>query len=242
MSAPAAPHAPSLKERQRRERERLILQAAEELLVERGYHETSIDDIAARVGISKGTVYLHFGSKEDLVIALFERGMEDFVHTLDTILASPASPRARLEAILRHIYADMSSSRFQLGHMLFALMRQDPALFGRFAERRCTFPALWDEPMRRVAAVLDEGKATGEFDPEIPTPVMVRLFGSLMMPLAYQRLVLGDGMSPSEVVEHLIRFFFRGIAPSSPPSAIAPPLRRPSEDESAQAGLAAERL
>jgi AcrR family transcriptional regulator len=53
----------SLKDRQREERERLILEAAEELLAEKGYHEMSIDDIAARVGVSKGTVYLHFPSK-----------------------------------------------------------------------------------------------------------------------------------------------------------------------------------
>ncbi len=61
----------SLKEKQRQEREALILQAAEEVLMEKGYHETSIDEIAARVGIAKGTVYLHFPSKEDLVIGLF---------------------------------------------------------------------------------------------------------------------------------------------------------------------------
>ena len=48
----------SLKEKQRQEREALILQAAEEVLMEKGYHETSIDEIAARVGIAKGTVYL----------------------------------------------------------------------------------------------------------------------------------------------------------------------------------------
>ncbi len=63
----------SLKERQRQERAALILQAAEEVLAEKGYHETSMDEIAARVGVAKGTVYLHFPSKEDLVFALFEQ-------------------------------------------------------------------------------------------------------------------------------------------------------------------------
>ena len=42
----------SLKEKQRQEREALILQAAEEVLMEKGYYETSIDEIAARVGIA----------------------------------------------------------------------------------------------------------------------------------------------------------------------------------------------
>lgn len=54
----------SLKEKQRKERELLILEAAEEVMIEKGYHETSMEEIAARVGIAKGTVYLHFPSKE----------------------------------------------------------------------------------------------------------------------------------------------------------------------------------
>src|SRR5581483_8243141 len=72
LAKPGKPALPtlSLKERQRQEREQLILRAARELLMERGYHDMSIDEIAERVGISKGTVYLHFASKEDLVLAL----------------------------------------------------------------------------------------------------------------------------------------------------------------------------
>lgn len=50
----------SLKEKQREERRTLILQMGEEVLMEKGYYEASIDEIAARVGIAKGTVYLHF--------------------------------------------------------------------------------------------------------------------------------------------------------------------------------------
>src|SRR5712692_7340143 len=69
----------SLKEKQRQEREALILQAAEEVLMENGYYEMSMDEIAMRVGIAKGTVYLHFPSKEDLVIAFFKLSMGRFL-------------------------------------------------------------------------------------------------------------------------------------------------------------------
>src|SRR5437868_1159254 len=76
----------SLKEKQRQEREALILKAAEDVLMEKGYHETSIDEIAARVGIAKGTVYLHFPSKEDLVVAIFERDMQQLLQSIDSTL------------------------------------------------------------------------------------------------------------------------------------------------------------
>ena len=50
----------SLKEKQRQEREELILQAAEEVLAEKGYYETSVDEIASRVFIENWTFYIYF--------------------------------------------------------------------------------------------------------------------------------------------------------------------------------------
>lgn len=49
-----------------------ILGAAMTCFGERGYHETSIDDIAARSGLSKGAVYHHFAGKRDILLGLFE--------------------------------------------------------------------------------------------------------------------------------------------------------------------------
>ena len=85
ITVPSGPR--SLKERQREERAELILQAAEAVLTEKGYYDTTIDEIAARVGIAKGTVYLHFPSKEDLVVALWEREMVTFLTIIDQAAA-----------------------------------------------------------------------------------------------------------------------------------------------------------
>src|SRR5579883_1238210 len=96
-----------LKERQRQEREALILQVAEEVLLEKGYYETSIDEIAARVGIAKGTVYLHFSSKEDLVIAIFARDMRSFLQNIDEAVETKPTSQAKLEAILHLLYTGL---------------------------------------------------------------------------------------------------------------------------------------
>src|SRR5436190_22190339 len=106
----------SLKEKQRREREELIIQAAEEVLQEKGYYETSMDEIAARVGIAKGTVYLHFASKEDLVVALFQQDTQRFLQVVEETLTSAQTARAKMEAILRCMYGGFFSTRIQLVH------------------------------------------------------------------------------------------------------------------------------
>jgi TetR/AcrR family transcriptional regulator, fatty acid metabolism regulator protein len=203
----------SLKERQREEREQLILRAADELLVEKGYHETSIEDIAERVGISKGTVYLHFPSKEDLVVALLERGMRYFICSIDATLASPATRRAKLQAIIEQMYGNVSAQRFRL----LGAIHQNPELRNVLAEKGHALAELRDGMAQRIAALLEEGKAAGEFDLTLPTPVMLIAFTSLLLPMGYQRLVVQQHMPLDEVVEHLSRFFFKGIAANEPP-------------------------
>jgi TetR/AcrR family transcriptional regulator, fatty acid metabolism regulator protein len=100
----------SLKEKQRQEREELILEAVEEVFMEKGYYEASMDEIAARVGIAKGTVYLHFPSKEELVVAIFQRDMEKLRQLIKTTIASSLTPRAKAEIILEQLWKPVHSS------------------------------------------------------------------------------------------------------------------------------------
>jgi TetR/AcrR family transcriptional regulator, fatty acid metabolism regulator protein len=209
-----------LKERQREERERLILRAAEEVIIEKGYQALAMEEIASRVGISRATIYLHFASKEDLVLALFERGLRAFLAVLDAHLSSAVAPREKLRAILEDVYGGMSGRHYQA----LSSVLQNPEFHARLAEKRQLFATLWEEPARRFAAVFEEGKAAGEFDPALPTPVMSSLFGALLTPLAYRRLIDQERMAPEEVVRHLSHFFFKGIAPGAPPGdATIPP-------------------
>jgi AcrR family transcriptional regulator len=74
-----------------------LLKSAEHLFLEHGFHRTSIDDIAGGAGFTKGAVYTHFDSKEEVFIALTERRWDDQlarVHAaLDDLAASPAGHR-----------------------------------------------------------------------------------------------------------------------------------------------------
>ncbi len=198
----------SLKERQRQEREDLILQVAEEVILEKGYRETGMDEIAARVGIAKGTLYLHFARKEDLIFALVKRGLQALLVKMEQIYTGPGTPHARLEAILRLQYEGNFSkhSQFLMG------MNHNEELYTLFKERREELETLLAEVTVRVKALFDEGKAGGEFDAAIPTEVMYHLFITMLTPRLYKMLVLGGTMKPDELVNCLSRVFFTGIA------------------------------
>jgi TetR/AcrR family transcriptional regulator, fatty acid metabolism regulator protein len=198
----------SLKEKQRQEREELILQAAEEMLAEKGYHETSMDEIAARVGIAKGTVYLHFPSKEDLVVALYEGNIQKMSQAVEAILSSELTARAKLEQLLQFIYGGFFSRKSERFYSIY----HQAELQRIFADKKAYKQGVWEQLSARISSLLDEGKANGEFDATIPTPVMLSTFLSLLSPRSYERLITEGKMSSDELIKHLSRLYFKSIA------------------------------
>jgi TetR/AcrR family fatty acid metabolism transcriptional regulator len=202
----AAPR--SLKEKHRQEREALILQAAEEVLTEKGYYETSIDEIAARVGIAKGTVYLHFPSKEDLVVAIFMRDMQLLIENVTEIVAREQSATEKVRAILHCIYGKVYAKRMRL---LFRMTNNVESLH-QWKEHGKKLVGVWEKLGRMISDVLEQGKASGEFTNEVPTPVMLSTFFCLLSPRSYERLVLEGKMEVEELAAYLEHMYFKGIA------------------------------
>src|SRR5680860_271150 len=79
-----------------------LIQAAFELFVIRGYHATSLETIASKAGLTKGSVYFYFGSKEKLILHMFEVLREDFVDGLVVTLRSPVG--SHVDRIIRYIH------------------------------------------------------------------------------------------------------------------------------------------
>ena len=198
---------PSLKERQRLEREELIVQAAEEVLLEKGYYETSMDEIAARVGIAKGTIYKHFPGKEDLVLGIFKRDMQALLQGIDDVIDKEQTPGTKLKALMLFIHEGFFSKRTQL----FASIYNGIDLKRLLAEKGGCMSDLWESLVLRVKQLLEEGKAAGAFDASIPTKVMVFSFFSMFSPKIYDRLLLGDDISREDAINYLWRIYINGI-------------------------------
>jgi TetR/AcrR family fatty acid metabolism transcriptional regulator len=198
----------SLKEKQRQEREELIIQAAEEVLLEKGYYETSMDEIAARVGIAKGTIYKHFPGKEDLVLGIFQRDMKALLQGIDDIIEKEQTPGTKLKALLLFTYAGFFSKQTQL----LASMYNGVDMKRLLVEKGGCMKELWESLVVRVKQLLEDGKAAGEFDASIPTNVMVLSFFSMFSPKIYDRMLLGEDISREDTINYLWRIFFNGIA------------------------------
>jgi TetR/AcrR family fatty acid metabolism transcriptional regulator len=201
----------SWKERQRQEREALILQTAEEVLLEKGYYETSMDEIAARVGIAKGTLYLHFARKEDLICALIERELQAALHMVEQARTMQGTARAKLEIILDSLYRGVFAKRARIFYVLYNGV-DFRALKDRLHDQLGdTMTAI----ARHLVELFEEGKAAHEFDASLPAEVMASIFFSILSPQAYKHLVLEKQMSLDDLLQCMKRIYFKGIEASS---------------------------
>src|SRR3989440_4526498 len=85
-----------------RERSEEVYSAALRLFTEKGYHATSMQDIAAAVGLYKGSLYHYIGGKEDLLVQVFERAMGTLLVDVERIVADAAMrPRDQLRLVIQ---------------------------------------------------------------------------------------------------------------------------------------------
>lgn len=135
-----------------------ILDATHRLLARYGYKKMTVEDISVEVGIGKGTIYLHFTSKEEIVLSLVDRVIEGVKERLREIVRSEATAaeRLRLMLVTRVLVRFDSVQHFtqSLNDLLAALR---PGLFAR--------RALYFEAEAQIfAELLIAGRKSGEFD------------------------------------------------------------------------------
>jgi AcrR family transcriptional regulator len=90
--------APALRAPRQDNRRVQLLDAAARLFREQGFHATSMRDIAKAVGMLSGSIYYHFDSKEDLLLAVYQEGERRVAEAVDAAVAAETEPWRRLEA------------------------------------------------------------------------------------------------------------------------------------------------
>src|SRR5262249_49037527 len=89
-----------------------ILKAAARLFREKGYERTTVRDLANAVHMQSGSLFFHFKTKDDILHAVAQEGLEHAVEILDRTVASARTPREKLAAILRtHLHATLGEGR-----------------------------------------------------------------------------------------------------------------------------------
>ena len=135
-----------------------ILDATDRLLARYGYRKMTVEDIAVEAGIGKGTIYLHFASKEEVVLSHVDRIVDRLKQQHLGVIArseNTAPERIRQMLLARVLFRFDSIQHYtqSLDDLLSALR---PGLLARRAK-------YFEEEARIFAEVLAAGRASGEF-------------------------------------------------------------------------------
>ncbi|WP_262692698.1 TetR/AcrR family transcriptional regulator [Kordiimonas aestuarii] len=128
-----------LRERQKAQRRVLIEKAASELFVEKGFADTTIEEIAARAVVSAPTVYNYYGTKGDLLLALVARGEEGIEEALSDF-SKQAADHDPIDLVVKVIRSNVNDtlsalSRELWGHVVaFVATSSDPAVAPRYLD------------------------------------------------------------------------------------------------------------
>lgn len=172
---PPAADADVPRRRRKEARPQELLDAALDLFVEKGFAATKIEDVASRAGVSKGTVYLYFPSKEELLKAVIRHNLSLTIAAGGDLLASFEGSTSELMKLLASTWWDRVGETQASG--IFKIIITEMRNFPEFAS---FYAAEVIEPARALlCGVLQRGIDRGEFRP-VP---LVHTAHALIFPL-----------------------------------------------------------
>ncbi|VAW43472.1 Transcriptional regulator, AcrR family [hydrothermal vent metagenome] len=151
-----------------------ILNAAMITFAEKGFHQATMEDVANEAGLSKGTLYLYFKNKDDLIHSVLQASLEEGFGELEQILQLDELVKPHLLKWLEALTLRMETSTIYLsiGYEFYALASRDEQV-------RQTLQAYFAKYRALLHAVIKKGVDQGEFksiDPQVVAIAMIALF------------------------------------------------------------------
>ena len=191
-----------------------ILEAAMELFSGKGYHATSMRDIAERLGIQAGSLYVHISGKEELLYDIVDRAAEQFLEAArqaeEAARARGAGAEERLRTAVR-AHLEVMAANLDTATVFFHEWKfLDPQRRAQIKAKRDAYESVF----RRIVA---DGVAEGAF-----RPVDVRLAALAVLSLCnwfYQWYSPQGPLSASEIADRFVDLLLGGLRAS--PAAVA---------------------
>ncbi len=193
------------KGKRRQNSRRKILDAARQMFVERGYHDTRPQDISRAAGVGHGTFYLHFADKRECFAAFVEEAQAGLQKEVDKWTAEAGNMEEHLRGVLKGILTFSKENP----RVLTAAIT-DPGLIGQ-GENECvpkqkTLIETWaDEWAHGLAVDRDRGRIHADYD--LPT-IGYSIVGFTLFACRY---ALDSGRDTNEILDSTAHFLIRAL-------------------------------
>ena len=148
----------TLKEERKEKRKEKIFKAAVKCFNDKGYYETTIDAIAARAKVSKGSIYYYFKSKKELFLELFQYRVGKYFDQIKHYIEEEKYPDARLK-----MFINKSSQILKENEDFFKFCLEFLSLGAREPEIRDVMTIFYKDSTDTFKQLLEEGVKSGRF-------------------------------------------------------------------------------
>jgi AcrR family transcriptional regulator len=188
-----------------------LLAAALRVFARRGYRQAGVDEIATEAGYSKGVVYWHFSSKEELLLALIDERIDAPMREMVALLESAPPERDMSLEAARAFARQLESQRdvLVLDREYWSIAFRDPELRGRYAERQTE--------LREVLARALEARARHLGTPDLPMPApdIARVVLGIIAGLTVDELIEPGSVRP-ELLGEVLAVIYSGLVARAP--------------------------
>jgi AcrR family transcriptional regulator len=192
-------------EAQRGARREAILKAASALFSRQGYHATSVADVIAAAGISRGTFYLYFDNKDSLFLELMEQFIQRIMDVVEVVDASGPNPRGEIYDNVRRVVDVV----FDNQDLTVMVLREDLGLNPDVDEKLKRFYGFVRE---MVEGALGNGARLGLIR-KVNEPIVATALIGAIKEVFLHHLVIAPDTAPAResVAESLLDFGLRGL-------------------------------
>ncbi len=189
-----------------------ILAAAHRLMGDKGVDALTMDEIAQAAGVAKGTIYLYFQSKDELIQAMLSQVGEALAREVEAVMAKPLSPPEKLKLL-----ATLFLHNVEKEHVLFPLYLRELVRYktGRETSLTPKLRELEDRIMGQLTSLFAEGMAEARFIQAEPR-LLAFLLKGIIRAVGYFQMTGGGDRAVQEALPTVLRLLFSGIVLPSP--------------------------
>jgi AcrR family transcriptional regulator len=179
-----------------------ILEAAAQIFSQKGYHATSMNDIAKAVNLQKASLYHHVNSKQEILLSLLDEALDLVIQEISEVIAIPISADKKLRLAMCTYLKTLAEQRDLSAILLFEHRSLSSDLHSRHLPRRDRFEHLWRN-------LLQSGIDEGAFNIHNVRLTTWALLGVMNWVVTWYR---SEGeLSISEISEQYTDFILSGI-------------------------------
>jgi TetR/AcrR family transcriptional regulator, fatty acid metabolism regulator protein len=186
------------------EKRDLILRAATKVFAQNGYFQSQVADVARVAGVAAGTVYLYFKGKDDLLVSIFERSMNEVLAECRAAIATIEDPAARLRE-LAHLHLGRLGRDKDLAVVFQVELRQSVKFMERFSE------SFLQDYFKLIRQAIGDGQQTGAFRKDISATTATKIFFGALDEMATNWVLSRRKYDLNAEADAVVDLFINGV-------------------------------